>query len=101
MTITKEERLEHFFYDGWDGLARIVMVGTLGYAALVGCLRWSGKRTLAKMNAFDLIVTVSLGSILASLLLNKEVPLAEGILAFSLLIGWQFVVTRCRACSSA
>ena len=45
------------------------------------------------MNAFDLIVTVALGSTLATVLLAKEVALAEGVLAFALLIGLQFAVT--------
>lgn len=75
------------------GLARTLVVGVLAYVFLVGCLRWSGKRTLSKMNAFDLIVTVSLGSVLASLLLSNSVALAEGVVALSLLICLQFVVT--------
>jgi uncharacterized membrane protein YcaP (DUF421 family) len=65
----------------------------LAYFALVWFLPISGKRTLSKMNAFDLVVTVVLGSTLATVLLNREVSLAEGALAFALLIGLQFVVT--------
>src|SRR5690606_10482751 len=52
-----------------------------------------GKRTLSKMNAFDFVVTVALGSTLATVLLAKDVALAEGALAFALLIGLQFAVT--------
>lgn len=85
--------MEQIFYNGWETLARILIVGVLAYASMVICLRWSGKRTLSKMNAFDLIVTVSLGSILASILLNKGLALAEGVFAFILLISLQFVVT--------
>jgi uncharacterized membrane protein YcaP (DUF421 family) len=81
------------FFDTWWGLARIIVVGVLAYAALVLLLRVSGKRTLSKMNAFDLIVTVALGSTLATVLLSKDVSLAEGALAFALLIGLQFTVT--------
>ena len=85
--------MEHLFYNRWEDLARTLIVGVLGYVFLVGCLRWSGKRTLSKMNAFDLIVTVSLGSVLASLLLSKSVALAEGVVALSLLVWLQFAVT--------
>ena len=56
-------------------------------------LRVSGKRTLTKMNAFDLVVTVALGSTLATVLLTKSVALAEGLTAFVLLIFLQFVLT--------
>ena len=56
-------------------------------------LRVSGKRTLTKMNAFDLVVTVALGSTLATVMLTKSVALAEGLTAFVLLIFLQFVLT--------
>lgn len=80
-------------FSGWDSLLRILVVGVLAYVALVVFLRVSGKRTLSKMNAFDLVVTVALGSTLATVLLTKDVALAEGVAAFALLIGLQFVVT--------
>ncbi len=68
-------------------------MGVLAYIGLVFLLRISGKRTLSKMNAFDLVVTVALGSTLATVLLSKSVALAEGMLAFAVLIFLQFVVT--------
>ena len=80
------------FFDNWFGLLRVLVIGTLAYAALVVMLRASGKRTLAKLNAFDLIVTVALGSTLATVLLSNLVALAEGLLAFVLLAGLQYVV---------
>ena len=80
------------FFDGWFGLLRVLVVGTLAYAALVLVLRVSGKRTLAKLNAFDLIVTVALGSTLATVLLSKSVALLEGLVAFVLLAGLQYSV---------
>jgi uncharacterized membrane protein YcaP (DUF421 family) len=79
-------------FDSWWGLLRIAVVGTLAYAGLIGLLRISGKRTLAKMNAFDLVVTVALGSTLATALLSSEVSLSEGMIAFVLLCSLQYVV---------
>lgn len=79
-------------FDGWSGLGRVVVMTVLSYAALVMLLRISGKRTLAKLNAFDLVVTVALGSTLATMLLSRDVPLAEGVLALALLIGLQYAV---------
>lgn len=80
-------------FSGWDSLLRTLVVGVLAYVTLVVFLRISGKRTRARMNAFDLIVTVALGSTLATVLLSKDIALAEGALAFALLIGLQFAVT--------
>ena len=81
-----------FFHD-WASLGRIVLVGGLTYVALVLLLRISGKRTLSKMNAFDLVVTIAIGSTLATVLLSRDVALAEGVVAFAVLIGFQFVIT--------
>jgi uncharacterized membrane protein YcaP (DUF421 family) len=81
------------FFNDWTGLLRVVIVGILAYLALVFLLRISGKRTLSKMNAFDLIVTVALGSTLATVLLSRNTALAEGIAAFALLIGLQYIIT--------
>ena len=42
------------------------------------------------MSAFDLVVTIALGSTLATILLSKEVALADGVLALGLLVGLQY-----------
>jgi uncharacterized membrane protein YcaP (DUF421 family) len=81
------------FFDDWAGLGRTLVVGSLAYLAMVLLLRVSGKRTLSKMNAFDFIVTVALGSALANVLLSEDVALAEGLVAFALLIGAQYCIT--------
>lgn len=85
--------MESMFFSGWESLLRTLVVGVLAYVSLIVFLRISGKRTLSKMNAFDLVVTVALGSTLATVLLSKDVALAEGVVAFALLIALQFVVT--------
>lgn len=83
------------FFDNWLGLARVLVVGTCAYAALVFMLRVAGKRTLSKMNAFDLVVTVALGSTLASVITSNDVALAEGLAALALLIALQVGVAFC------
>ncbi len=79
-------------FDGLSGLLRILVVGPLAYVSLIVLLRISGKRTLAQLNAFDFIVTVALGSTVATVLLSNSVAWAEGALALGLLIALQFVV---------
>nr|WP_318782758.1 YetF domain-containing protein [Halomonas colorata] len=85
--------MKPMFFNGWENLFRTLIVGLLAYAVLVIFLRLSGNRTLSKMNAFDLIVTVALGSTLATILLSKQVALAEGALALGLLIFLQYAIT--------
>lgn len=82
-----------YMYDDGTGLLRVLVVGVLAYVAVVVMLRISGNRTLSKMNAFDFIVTIALGSTLSSIIISKDVALAEGILALALLIGLQYIVT--------
>lgn len=84
---------EPMLFDSWAGLFRVLVVGVAAYAALIFMLRASGKRTLSKMNAFDLIVTVALGSTLATVLLSATVPLAEGLLGLALLVYLQYAIT--------
>ena len=81
------------FFNGWQALGRVLLVGVCAYVAVVLMLRLSGNRTLSKLNAFDLVVTVARGSTLATVLLSKDVALAEGVVAFAVLIGLQFLVT--------
>ncbi|PRY20210.1 DUF421 domain-containing protein [Pseudosporangium ferrugineum] len=81
------------FFDSLQDLWRIAVIGVLTYALLVAVLRSSGERTLAKMNAFDFVVTVALGSTLATILLSRDVTLSEGLAALVLLVVLQFVAT--------
>lgn len=81
------------FFSDWDSLFRILVVGVFTYIAIVLWLRISGKRTLSKWNAFDFIVTIALGSMLATVITSKDVVLLEGVLALGLLVGLQFLIT--------
>lgn len=85
--------MEPLFFDGWSVITHTLIVGTLAYVGLVFMLRVSGKRTLSKMNAFDFLVTVALGSTLATVLLDDAITLSEAATAFALLIGLQYLVT--------
>lgn len=81
------------WFDTWSDILRVLAVGAAAYVTLVVVLRLTGKRTLAKLNAFDLIVTVALGSTLATILLNADVSWSEGLAAFAVLAVLQLVVT--------
>jgi uncharacterized membrane protein YcaP (DUF421 family) len=85
--------MENIFFDSGQSIIRTIVITILAYIAMIFLLRASGKRTLSKMNAFDFIVTIALGSALANVSLNKNVALADGVLAFSLLIFLQYSIT--------
>ncbi|MFB1296584.1 DUF421 domain-containing protein [Mycobacterium sp. pW049] len=79
------------WFDSWSDILRVVSVGSAAYVAVIAILRLTGKRTLAKLNAFDLVVTVAVGSTLATILLNSDVSFAEGVAALALLAALQLV----------
>jgi uncharacterized membrane protein YcaP (DUF421 family) len=79
--------------DDLPAVLRTVVVGVAAYVALIAALRVSGKRTLTKWNAFDFVVTIALGSVLATALTSSQVSLAQVVTAFVVLIALQFVIT--------
>ncbi len=79
------------FYDNVAGLLRVLVVAPLAYGWLILVLRITGKRTLAQLNAFDFIVTVALGSTLASVMLTESVAWLEGALGLALLAALQLI----------
>ncbi|MFL2001373.1 DUF421 domain-containing protein [Microbacterium sp. A1-JK] len=80
------------WFDSWSDLLRILLVGTAAYVTLIVLLRLSGKRTLSQLNMFDFVVTVALGSTLATALLSSDVSWAEGAVAFALISALQFAI---------
>lgn len=80
------------WFDSWTELLRVVVIGASAYIFLIVTLRVSGKRTLSQLNAFDFVVTVALGSTLATILLSADVSWTEGAAAFALLAALQMLV---------
>jgi len=80
-------------FGSWSNLLHTLIVGSLSYFGVILWLRISGKRTLSKWNAFDFVVTIALGSVLASALLNKTTPFLQVMVAFGLLVAYQFLLT--------
>lgn len=80
-----------------DELLRILIATAASYAAVIFILRINGKRSLSKLNAFDFIVTIALGSVLASTILSKSAKILEGIFAFGVLVLLQFIVSKTSA----
>lgn len=79
------------FFDGWRPVLRIVVVGTLSYVVVIALLRYFGKRALTKMNAFDIVVTVAVGSAFATVVTSKAFSFLDGVVAFVTLLVLQRV----------
>ena len=80
-------------FENMNPFLETIIVGTIAYIAIIFMLRISGKRTLAKWNSFDFVVTIAFGSVLASILLSTSDRFGKGIVAFALLVVFQYVIT--------
>jgi uncharacterized membrane protein YcaP (DUF421 family) len=77
--------------------ALMVVLSALGiYVALLACTRLVGLRSFSKMSSFDFAITVGMGTVLASTLLNEQPTLVQGVVGLVALYGVQYVVSRLR-----
>ena len=75
-----------------------VMAGTLAmYLCLLLLARLSGVRSFAQMSAFDVAVTIAIGSLLATTVAAKTPALAEGATALAVLFAIQLVASLVRS----
>ncbi len=81
------------FYDGTDGIVRILLSAPIMYLAIILFIRLAGKRSTSQMNNFDWIVTVALGSITGSGIILKSVTVSEALFATAILLATQWLLT--------
>lgn len=86
--------MDMLFFDNIDKLGRIVLTAVTVYVLIVIITKVSGKRSTSQLNNFDWIVTVMIGSLGASTILLKDIPLIEGISSILVLYLMQFLVTK-------
>ncbi|MGQ2984168.1 DUF421 domain-containing protein [Flavobacterium sp.] len=83
--------MENIFFKDWGSIKDVALCSVIAFLTLFILIRISGKRTLAKLNAFDFIVTVTLGSTLSSMILAK-VTLTEGAVALTIIVIMQYAL---------
>ena len=88
-----QDVVKGLFAIGAADALRIALAVPLLYGAVVGFVRLSGKRTTSQMNGFDWVVTVALGSLVASGILPGGPSTIEAILAIAILLALQWLVT--------
>jgi uncharacterized membrane protein YcaP (DUF421 family) len=85
--------MEPIFFKNWEELWRAALFAVVTYAAFVILLRVSGKRTLLKMNVFDFVIVVAIGSILASTIITPEITVSKGLVGCATLVFSQVIVS--------
>ncbi|MDT0575213.1 DUF421 domain-containing protein [Croceicoccus sp. F390] len=85
------------FPDPWSGVVSTALMTVAAYLCLIIVLRIAGKRSLSKLNPFDFVVTVALGALLASIILQPGTALIDGLVAVAgLLLLQGLVASMCR-----
>jgi len=84
------------FFSGWLAIARLLVIGAVGYVFLLFALRIVGPRTLANTNLFDFVILVSIGSVYGRILTAKDVALAEACVAYVLVVSMHYGVSWLR-----
>tara|TARA_R110002072_G_scaffold211738_3_gene369310 strand:+ start:991 stop:1518 length:528 start_codon:yes stop_codon:yes gene_type:complete len=82
------------FFDGADDFLRVAISAFILYAAMIGLVRLTGKRSVAQLNNFDWIMIVAMGSLMASAIMLDDVTLGETLVAVALMFALQWVLTR-------
>ncbi|RLQ89250.1 DUF421 domain-containing protein [Notoacmeibacter ruber] len=81
------------WYDSDPGLLGILVSAIIGFAWLIFLLRLAGKRTVAKFNMYDMILTFTVGSVLASMIVLEGVKVVEGCLAMAALVALDWLLS--------
>lgn len=86
--------MDMLFFDDIEKLGRIILTTVMVYLLIVIATKVSGKRSTSQLNNFDWIVTVMIGSLGASIVLLREIPLIEGATSIITLYLLQYLVTK-------
>src|ERR671937_3065256 len=82
--------LVHLGLPWWDKTLRTLVV----YVAILVLLRFTGKRTLAQLNSFDLVVLLLLSNVVQNAIIGNETSLPGGVLGAVILIAVNYVLVR-------
>ena len=83
-------------FDLGSPLWQIVVRSALVYAAVFVGLRLMGKRQLGQMTLFDLVVIILIANAVQNAMVGPDTSLQGGIVAASVLLAANFVVSRLR-----
>jgi uncharacterized membrane protein YcaP (DUF421 family) len=82
------------FFTNWYDVGRTAALSVMGFLAMIILLRSSGKRTLSKLNVFDFVFVVAVGSVLASTIMDKTTTLLEGLVSLTVLVTLQMILAK-------
>lgn len=76
-------------FDSWSALGRVALVTAVSFVVVVALLRIAGQQALAKMSSYDVVFSVTLGSVVATVAISKEISISEALTAIVVLLALQ------------
>ncbi|MER1954458.1 MAG: YetF domain-containing protein [Desemzia incerta] len=93
-------QIENFFgtpkllFDGWQSTVRITLTTIFLYLILIVLLKIFGSRSVSSFSVYDMIATITIGSVISSTLVLKEINLINGMVAIIVLLVLQFSLSK-------
>lgn len=84
--------MSEWFEVGDTALLSVVLSAIGIYAALIIATRVAGLRSFSKMSSFDFALTIAVGSIIATVVVSEDPPLAQGVVGLLSLYVLQYIV---------
>ena len=80
------------FFHSWADTGRVVVSTALTFMLMVAILRVVGAQAIAQMSGYDMVATVTFGSIVATVAVTRGVTIADGVAALLTLIALQEIL---------
>jgi uncharacterized membrane protein YcaP (DUF421 family) len=81
-------------FSSWSDIGRVVLASALAFLLIVALLRVVGQQALARMSGFDVVFTVTMGSVIATMAVSRDVSLADGVAALLTMLLLQELIRR-------
>lgn len=88
--------MSEWFGASWQTIGYVVAGTVAMYLSTLIAARIAGRRTLAQLSAFDTIITIAIGSLLASTSVSRDASYAQGMSVLLTLLVLQLVVAAAR-----
>lgn len=93
--------MSEWFGSSWATVAYVAASTAAIYGSALVAVRVAGRRTVARFSAFDVVVTIALGSLIASTAVSPDPSYAQGATAMATLLVLQVGVAALRQRSAA
>ena len=88
--------MSDWFGSSWETVAYVVLSTAAIYCSSLVAIRVAGRRTVARMSSFDIVVSIALGSLIASTAVSSDPSYAQGMTAVATLLLLQVLAATAR-----